>query len=224
MIKKNIYLLLFIGLLLFQLSCKDKISKKNLLLNKQGKILNNNSAVRIDPYIFSARVDKLEKGAVVDILACSKKKSWIAQKEDFWYRIKTSEGMTGWIFGQNLKILSGQKLITKRKGQKIISSLEKKIEERRKDLAGKWWSINNKGEFTQHCLEISPQGKYRSYLKDKQEEECFKGNYNFNFNNSQIIFLAGASFGNELSFSARGQVYILYKDSKKKPLRFKRIK
>jgi len=183
-------------------------------------VLTHNSSVRISPLYFSARITQLNKGDSVIIIDRSSAKTWIGKSSDYWYRIKIKNGMTGWIFGQNLRLLkSGDE----KDIEKYISKFwEKESDELKKKLKGKWWSINRFGDFTYHGLELNEEGTYLSYRKGG-EKHAIKGEYNFDLAKNEIIFLKGTTFKSNLKYSRRGLSYMLHETIKEKELRFKKI-
>ena len=83
----------------------------------------------------------------------------------------------------------------------------------KRELAGKWWSIDKLGDFTDHCLEINDDGTYKSYIKGGRS---IVGEFNFNINEKEIIFLNGTSFKKNLTFIRRGVTYYLEVKSEEK--------
>jgi len=216
--KKKLFFLSLVGFFLFSCQSNPNQIKEEKFLEKEGLILINNTSVRIDPYYFSGKITQLKKGKKVKVVACSQTKSWIGNAHDFWYKIEFDNGLTGWVFGKTLKIISSKNKY--KKADLLLASWEEKTKEMREALAGKWWSINKAGEFTNHCLEFSLKGQYKSYLKGQAEEKTFQGDYNFNFDKKLILFLEGTSFGNKLTFSSIGKTFSL----KQGRLEFKKIK
>lgn len=203
------------------LSCSNN-NDRNLFKNEKmsALIINKNSAVRIDPFIFSAQVTRLPKGTKVVIIDRSATTQQVAKYNDYWYKIKISEGLTGWIYGTNLKILSK---IKKDSIENYISSFKdedyQKINEA---ISGKWWSVNNSNNFTNHCIEFYEDGKYLSY-KIGQDNEKIESNFTIDFNSNEIVFLKGTSFKDNLNFIERGNTFILERKSKDSSIRFKKI-
>lgn len=223
---KIIYLLLSLSLL-FLLNCGNSenqqisISGKTSDANEKNKgiILTQDTALRIDPLIFSSRITELNKGQVVEILDKSAEEKTIAGHTDYWYKIKLENRITGWAFGKHIKILDAA-------GQEAINSYlgkfwEKETEEISGELHGKWWSVNKYGEFTNHAIEIFKNGNYRSYFKGGGNP--IDGVYNFDFNKNMVIFLSGTTFKNDLHYSKKGNSYSLGIGTEKDEIRFKKI-
>lgn len=59
------------------------------------------SAVRMRaaPQVASSEVTRLKLGTVVRVLERSAKPDTVGQKQDYWYRVSSSDGKTGWVFG-----------------------------------------------------------------------------------------------------------------------------
>jgi len=202
-------------------NCSREKDPANETFQKQtGIIITGNTSLRIDPLIFSARIAQLKKGETVTILNRSSQKSAIGNSSSYWYYIITDRGLSGWLFGVNMKIISSN---DKDAVKDYISDFwEEETKKLTKDLSGKWWSINRFGDFTNHCLEIYENNTYKSYSKGN-EKSAMEGDYNFDFNQNEIVFLKGTSFGQNLNFLVRGSSYVLYREQKDYELKFKKI-
>jgi hypothetical protein len=183
-----------------------------------GIVTNDNSAVRIDPLIYASRVTLLRKGEKVRITDQSKEKSWVGKSSDYWYKIGQEGGITGWIFGGNIKRFKGDRRSTI---ESYVSNLrEEEEKEIRKELTGKWWSVNSRGDFSNHAIELYEDGKYKSYQKGGSEIE---GEYTINFTKNEIVFLKNTSFGLNLKYIHMGTLYYLETVENDKVVRFKKI-
>ena len=89
-------------------------------------------------------------------------------------------------------------------------------------LVGKWWSTNEFGDFTDHCIELYDSDKYKSYLKGN-EDRPIVGTYKLDFNKNEIAFSSGSSFQSNLDLAKRGNDYIIKKRMKDFELRFTKI-
>ena len=187
---------------------------------KGGIVLTNNTALRIDPFIFSGCISRLEKGQPVEVIGKSAEKSMIGGGSDYWYHIRLKDGISGWLYGKNLRIIN---IKNQQQMDDIVSSFwNEESVELTKDLVGKWWSVNHFGDFTRYGLELYPDNKYRSYTKD-HEDRAIEGKYNFDLSKNEIIFPEGTSFRKNLKFARRGQSYTLFVPSDDSDIRFKRI-
>jgi len=187
--------------------------------NPIAVVITPNTAMRIDPLIFSSRVALLKKGEVAEVLERSIEEKNIGNSRSYWYKVKLASGITGWIYGANLTILDDS---NRGNVESYLSQFwEKETEELSSALHGKWWSVNRFNDFTSHCLEIYKDGKYKSYIKGASKK--LEGEYNFDFNNSKIIFLGETSFSGSLSYIKRGDIYTLFNDSEKDEIKFKMI-
>ncbi len=200
------------------LSCskdKDEITK-----DTYGIILKGYTAIRIDPMIFSGIVSELDKGTSVQVLERSKEKSWVGKTSGYWYKVTTKEGISGWVFDQNITIYSSK---SKDSMNSVISQfMNAERAQLKQYLAGKWWSTNEFGDFTDHCLEIYESDKYKSYLKGN-EQKPIVGTYKLDFNKNEIVFSNGTSFKSNLDMAKRGNDYIIKKSMKDFELRFTKI-
>jgi len=187
--------------------------------NQMGIILTANTSLRIDPLIVSSRIDQLKKGEVVKVLDISAREQVIAGQKSHWYKVRLTSGITGWVFGSNIKIIKGH---DSSDVESYLSSFwGKETEELSTALHGKWWSVNRFGDYTSHCLEIYKDGTYKSYYKGSSK--IFEGSYNFDFNKSQVIFLSGTSFEGDLTYVRRGDIFTLYREKENDEIRFKKI-
>lgn len=178
----------------------------------------DNTALRIDPMIYSARITLLKKGTRLSISDQSKEKSWVGRDQSYWYRVRLDNGLAGWVYGSTIRIFKGSQSASI---DSYVSNLREHEEETlRRDLSGKWWSVNKSGDFTNLCVEIYENGKYKSYARGGKEIE---GEYNFNFNDETIVFLSGTSFGQNLIYINRGNMYSLETREGKYDIRFKKI-
>lgn len=211
---------LLVVLLLFPGCTKDTDNAPTTNLKKQtmGIVVMNNASLRVDPYLYSSRLLLLNKGDIVKIKDQSKVRQWIGKKHDYWYNIELKNGVSGWMFGSTLDIVDSSN------SDAVKSYLDQFWMEQsdsvRKEIAGKWWSLNSQGDFTNHGIELTTDGKYVSYRRGGKNIE---GTYSLNFHENEIIFLDGTSFGKNLYFIRRGQSYVLADDREKASLRFKKI-
>jgi hypothetical protein len=200
------------------LSCSpkgDEITKDTYAI-----ILKGYTAMRIDPMIFAGIVAELDKGASVQVLEKSKEKSWVGKTSGYWYRVRTKDGISGWVFDQNISIHSSK---SKGSMDKIVSDfMESERVQIKQYLMGKWWSTNEFGDFTDHCLELYESGAYKSYLKGN-ESSPIVGTYKLDFNKNEINFSAGTSFKSNLDIAKRGNDYTIKKIKKDYELKFTKI-
>jgi len=222
-ISKSTLLLFILPLLLLPGCGKDgepeHLNQAAELRKDMGVIITPDTALRIDPLVFSARIAQLNKGTVVEILDRSSEERVIGGNKDYWYKIKLKNRITGWTFGKHIKILdaSGKETLESYMGK----FWEKETEELSNDLHGKWWSINRYGDFTSHALEIFRDGRYRSYFKGGGK--VIEGVYNFDFNKNMVVFLSGTTFEDDLNYIRKGNSHALQKTDGKEEIRFKKI-
>jgi hypothetical protein len=185
-----------------------------------GIILTNNTALRIDPFIFSGCISRLDKGLPVEIIGKSAEKSMIGGGSAYWFHVRLEGGISGWIYGKNLKIIN---IKSKKQMDDIVSNFwNEESQELTKALEGKWWSVNRFGDFTYYALELYPDNKYRSFTKGN-EEKAIEGKYNFDLSKNEVIFPEGTSFKKNLKFARRGQSYALFVPSDDSDIRFQKI-
>ncbi len=191
--------------------------------NSQGNplavIITPNTALRVDPLIFTSRIAQLKKGEVGEVLEKSSEKKPVGGTVDFWYKIRLSNGISGWVYGSNINILKDS---NRDNVESYLSQFwEKETKELSEALHGRWWSVNRFNDFTSHVLEIYKDGKYKSYIKGSTKK--FEGDYNFDFNNNKIIFLNGTTFEVDLNYIRRGDEYTLSREDEKDEIKFKKI-
>ncbi len=185
-----------------------------------GIILQAYTPLRIDPFVFSGIVAELRKGETVRIIDTSAEKSWVGRSHDSWYRVKTGDGITGWVFGTGVSIHSSSDSGAM---EKIVTGFMEAERARVKQyLAGKWWTINEFGDFTDHCLELYESQKYRSFQKGN-EQKPIVGTFTIDFDRNEILFSEGTSFKSNLDLEKRGADYIIKREMKDFELRFKKI-
>lgn len=188
--------------------------------DRMGIILTAGTALRIDPFIFSARLTLLKKGDTVKILGKSNDKTWIGKNKEYWYKVRIKNGISGWLFGKNIRLISES-------GSEDVNAYVKgffkeETDRMLKKIKGKWWSVNRFGDFTYHGLEIFPDGKYKSYYKSANPR-IREGEIKIDFNNNKLFFDKGTTFGKEIDFLQRGHAYIFRKELKVGELTFKQI-
>lgn len=193
---------------------------KSLPEGSYGIILQAYTPLRIDPFVFSGTVAELGKGETVRIIDTSAEKAWVERSHDYWYRVKTGNGITGWVFGTSVSIHSSSDSGAM---EKIVTGFMEAERARVKQyLAGKWWTINEFGDFTDHCLELYESQKYRSFQKGS-EQSPIVGTFTIDFNRNVIQFSDGTSFKSNLDLEKRGGDYIIKREMKDFELRFKKI-
>ena len=210
---------LFLGALFFY-RCGAVQDSKLPEHERGGVVTVSNTALRITPLVFSGIITRLERGNVVEVMDRSAEKSNIARTSDYWYYVKLQDGTTGWIYGQNLRLMD-------LKNYKQLDNLLAEFKEFEaggfaKAIAGRWWSVNAHGNFTEHALDLYEDNKYKSYFKG-QEKKPIEGEYRVDFNKSDIIFPRGTTFKHNLKFAQRGDSYILYAQALEQEMSFKRI-
>jgi len=187
-------------------------------VNEYAVVVSDNTALRIDPMIYSARIVLMRKGTRLAILDRSKEKSWVGKYHDYWHRVRLENGLEGWAYGSTIRVF---KQSQSGSIDSYVSNLrEHEAETLRKNLSGKWWSVNRSGDFTNLCVEIYENGQYKSYARGGK---AIEGEYNFNFNDESIVFLNGTSFGQNLKYINRGNMYHLETQGGKYEIRFKKI-
>lgn len=186
----------------------------------KGLILTQGTAIRLQPLIFSSRIDQLDKGASVNVLSRSAKKSWIGNNSDYWYQVEIHKGVVGWMYGSNLQIVDTD---DDKKMQELVNRFWKEeSDEIMKQLHGSWWSVNDFGDFTLHGLELHEDGEYHSYWKGGKAGGI-KGTFSLNFKDTSLEFEKGTTFKHNLKFRKQGQEYQLYQELEDQTLRFKKI-
>ena len=214
------FIILLILLSAFACSKKEPTKQIDILENPQvGLVTEKSSALRIEPFIYSARISDLSKGEKLEILDISKKKSAVAKSVDYWYKVKTENGITGWIFGANIKLFSVDSTHSVNNFENQLKDEE--FEKLSTELIGKWWSVNTQEEFTSYWFALFKNGEYEA--KHKDSDKLFKGKYKIDAATSTITFDGGTPLGNEFKFTERGLNYFIEYADDKNNYRFKRI-
>lgn len=188
-------------------------------VNQGAIVLEQNTALRISPLVFAGCIDRLAKGTPVEVLERSAEKTPIAKTKDYWYHVQLDNGITGWIYGGNIKLVSVR---SRAQMNSLIEEFqESESKELSKNLRGRWWSVNAFNDFTNHGLELYESRKYKSYVKGN-EEHPIEGEYQVNVAKNQLIFPEGTTFKLNLTFAERGQDFALFSEEGD-GIRFKRI-
>jgi len=196
------FALLSFSLILFS-SCESAKEEKTVLsesnVNETGYIMNDNSAVRFEPHLFSARVDNLNKGDKVTVIGRSAEKSKIAKVEDYWLRVITPSGITAWTFGSNVKLMKEGDDATQKELDRLAN--ERKADQLAKTFKGVWWSTTASGTFTSHKLTIYEDRKYKS----ERGGQKIEGEWSIDFDKNAVLFSNGTTAGKEFALIERGQ-------------------
>jgi hypothetical protein len=199
--------LLAFGLMAATPSCKGKsaTTSPGEQVLQYGIVISDDANLRVDPLIYSTRIALLNKGDRVEIIEQTKDKSSAGKTTDYWYKVKMGKGITGWLFGGNIKTF---KLTQAESIDSYVSAIYKDEEKKlRKVLSGKWWSVDVRDDYTNHALELYEDGKYKSYLRGQKEIE---GEYSFNFVENQLLFSEGVSFNaKSIGYVKKGTIYRL---------------
>jgi hypothetical protein len=180
-------------------------------------VISEDATLRIDPYIFSSRISLLTRGTSVEILDKSQEKTWIGNSSDYWYKVRLDNGMTGWLYAKNLKIL---KTTSREDVESLVARYwEDEASVIRQGIAGRWWSVDRTGAFTSHGLDMTAEGKFRLYGRGG-ESTAPEGEYTINVHKHEIVFLGPTSFDGTLTYIKRGKMFKITGD---KGLIFKKI-
>lgn len=205
---RKIAILFAVAAFISVISCSKDTSSKGAIAGAKeiGVIMEQDSSVRLDPVINSARIAVLATGEQVEVLDTSKEKAPVAGKLNYWYKVRLRDGIVGWIYGANLKVFSEG-------SDRSIDSFAKELRAEEsgkvmKDLRGKWWSITDTQAFTDNIIALKDDGTYASMKKGK-ESEAVEGEYKIDTLNSKITFSKGSTVGETIDYIIRGDIYIL---------------
>ncbi len=138
---KNHFFVLFILILIFNLSCiKNKDTKiqlpetKNLDLMYQWAYIKENLIPRLkmEPNPESKVVSYLKEGALLKILKKDTKLSELDNEIDYWYFVDY-EGEQGWIFGSFIEIYNNKEETIKECEQMLLNKKQDKNQKDNKD-------------------------------------------------------------------------------------------
>ena len=184
-----------------------------------GVVTVSDAAVRIHPYIYTARVAVMSVGDFVEILDVSKEKAAVAGKLNYWYKVRLRSGITGWVYGTNLKVFTeGQDSSVESFAKELRAEESAKT---MKDIKGKWWSVTDNESFTDNILSLQDDGKYISAVKGS--ESFIEGDYTVDTITSTITFSKGSTVGDKINYIIRGDMYILEAVTENKRTKFKKI-
>ena len=171
-----------------------------------GVIIAAEAYLRVAPYVFSSKVFNLYKSDTVKILDKSAEKVVIGKNTDYWYHVVIDNGMTGWIYGANMSVVSENQ---EGKVSTILEELkEKEIEQLHKELVGKWWSLSQVGNYTNRVLEIHPNKKYKAYYKDG-EKHAKEGDYSIDYESRELVLSNGNPYNAKIIYLKKGLSYEL---------------
>jgi hypothetical protein len=220
--KKNsnhIVIIIFLLFLLVNTACKNKNNAKQLTnsYNNIGIVIIDKTILRIDPMLYSSVIGYINKGEIAFIINKSKEKMRLLNEEEYWYYVRFSGGLIGWIYGNNLKIFPADKM---REIERYLSGLwVAEHEKLRKKITGTWESVETEGSSNQ-SIEIFEDGNYKSYRADSNTIE---GGYSINFKEREIIFNKGTYFGNKITFFPLSNGNFLKKSANDAGIKFKKI-
>jgi hypothetical protein len=88
---------------------EDWLNNMGYLFKPTTAVLNIDKVrIRENPNLEAKIFDLLNKGDAVDVLDRSSLKVKIDNLEDWWYRVKTADGRTGWVYGAYLTLKDKQ--------------------------------------------------------------------------------------------------------------------
>jgi hypothetical protein len=184
-----------------------------------GVVTVDEVSVRLDPIVYSSRVAVLSTGENVEVVDRSREMGRVSGKSDYWYKIKLRNGLSGWVFGANMKIFEEGSSSTVESFAKELRAEED--QKARKELRGKWWSVAGDETFTDHILSLREDGTYASLRKGSTTP--VDGTYELNTADGVITFSKGTSFGDKASFMIRGEIYLLETMVDGKEVKFKKL-
>ncbi|MFH0977285.1 MAG: SH3 domain-containing protein [Spirochaetota bacterium] len=201
------------------IACEGKKTSKhnNKTSDKIGIVFVDKTIMRVDPIIYSSVITYLNKGEILLIISKSDVKEKISNNEDYWYNVRFSRGLTGWVYGANIKIFSADKIYEIKRY--LTQFWAEESLNFRKKIAGKWGSFDN-GESPYQSLYIFDDGKYKSY---RAESAPIEGEYVVNYKEAEIIFKNGTFFGNKITCYVNGNRFVLKRSVKDKGIKFKKI-
>lgn len=216
---KNILAVLILSILAFGCNRNEPFASGSGAKKRIGVVMVTDSSLRLDPLVTSARVSVLATGENVEVTDRSRDRFPVAGKMDYWYKVRLHSGVTGWIYGQNIKVFAeGEDSSVAKYAKELRKEEADKV---RKDLKGKWWSVSGEDTFTDHIISLKEDGTYASLVRgsDKPTE----GDYTIDTENTVIKFSKGTAFGDQISYLIRGDFYVLEATTDKKRIKFKKI-
>jgi hypothetical protein len=144
-------LLLLIGALAALIACKKKVDAAAAPLPATTTVSSADLAMRIAPNTTAAEIARLSRGEQVKIVQRSADSVQIGKLNAYWYKVTTSTGLTGWVYGAHLAIESDEG-----DTQAILEKAEKKL---REVLPGRWDAATIQGELTTNFVKLYPDGK-----------------------------------------------------------------
>jgi len=214
-VQSFVFAALLVGITVSFVACKPKAKSHQL---KKNESIDNFVAVttigdlnlRIGPHQETARVLSLSDGMVLEVLERSEEKVHIGNNHDFWYHVRTPNGITGWVYGSFLILV--EKGDKKKAAEIAIEKIREEKIKLMKSLAG-FWSINTKdGNEGHHKVVIYEDGSYLAY--STEIKRAYQGDIEIFLKEKKLTFKNGATFGRELFYGFSEQVgYRMYSSS-----------
>jgi hypothetical protein len=214
------YLYAIISIIIIALSgCSQSSDQASKGKKQIALVIVQDAALRLDPLQTSARITVLGTGENAEVIDRSRAMASISGKHDYWYKVRLRSGISGWIWGQNVKIFAeGENASVEKFARELRKEEEVKV---RKELKGKWWSVSGEDTFTNHILVMRDDGTYSALVKGS--DKPVDGNYTLDTEKSLVVFDKGTAFGDNVSYIIRGDLYVLETISDAKRIKFKRI-
>lgn len=146
-------------------------------LPETAKVLSNSLKVRMGPNTMSSEIGRLSANTEVRLVSRSVDKVKIGQTEAYWYQIKTSDGLKGWVYGAYLSINP--------EAEKNQAATQARLEKQLQSMMlGRWYAIKKSG---------SLKTLYMTFFKDEKFEMGFrkrirsKGTYTLSYEGQRVI-------------------------------------
>lgn len=165
-----------------------------------------NLTVRSDPFVLSTKYDFLAKGEQVDILNVSRKKDRLGKHNSYWYKIRTSQGIIGWVYGAYLNIVDAGD--SKKIEEQQAALWDKEGAKLKNALVGQFISVNNEGIYTAEKLIFYPDGNYKAGRGPKNK--YWDGTYTILPSQSTIELSQSSTVGKKIAYVLSGDSVLLY--------------
>lgn len=135
--------------LLFGAACDAAPTESS---NTFAEVTNHKASLRIDPTTVASEIAFLDRGLEVQVVGRSVEKQRISGYHEYWYRIRLTDGIEGWVYGASLSIGEAG---GKRRGP-VQDEKELAL-----SLVGKWWEVRTDGSTGYRRLYLWPDGVYK---------------------------------------------------------------
>lgn len=200
---------LCISTLLSFTACGDAAPTENNA--GSAEVTNHKASLRLDPTTVASEIAFLDRGLEIDVIGRTAEKVRISGLNEYWFRIRTPDGIEGWIYGASLSIGSsgGIKRKAKQDRKEVVLS-----------LVGKWWETKPDGSTGYRRFYVWADGMYKyAYGTEGPMKE---GKYTLDLEKNELKLDPPAGMGDTVRLKRVGTELRLFADTDGKTVAFRR--